>query len=360
MTRHMSEKPGAQTPWPTINQLLLPDERFEVQGPHWKGFLLAPKHSSQLAALFYLLHQQGIAFCVQGRGTTTSDPQSYHSVIVSARAFSQLFLHDQEGILEAGAGCSLSHLHQFLFERQQEIALEEDPLASPKRSLAGLLLSGKVMGIPYRQENLSATILGIEWVTWEGCQITWGGCQRSALAGPAMHKLIVGLHSLPGMIVKTILKTYPVPQARLQLAWAFREKEALWEHVESLKEFSSTWECLDCVQSGQSTDQGFVFAQIAGFQEEMEAFRHFCPRYSMARQRNERLALRNFLKQQKLHSESTSFDQWLEPGEYLWYHALHQQGWWMTSKCLEKKLDSQPIWKQRLLYSVQLKAGSHE
>src|SRR5689334_21183911 len=104
----MREKPGACTPWKGINQLLAPDERFEVHFPHWQGFLLAPKHSAQLAALFYLLYQEKIAVCIQGRGSH-SFPSSEHSVIVSARAFSQITWHEQ-GVVEAGAGCSLFHL----------------------------------------------------------------------------------------------------------------------------------------------------------------------------------------------------------------------------------------------------------
>src|SRR6516165_9158953 len=120
----MNEKPGVQTPWIEINQLLAPDERFSVKSPEWQGFLLAPKHSSQLAALFYLLHQKNISVCVQGRGSCTI-PKTEHSVIVSARAFSQV-LWNEQGIVEVGAGCSLSHLHSFLFENKQEIALEEE------------------------------------------------------------------------------------------------------------------------------------------------------------------------------------------------------------------------------------------
>lgn len=347
----ITEKPGASTPWTGINQLLGPDERFEIQGSNGNGFLLAPKHASQLAALLFLLHQQGLSFHVQGKGTT-SFPQPCHSLVVSVRAFSQIILHEQ-GVVEVGAGCPLSHLHQFLFERKQEVALEENPLSSPKRSVGGFLLSGRTAGISYRQETISNTILGIELVTLEGSQLKWGGRQRSALAGPALHKLIVGLKSFPGIVIKVFLKTYPTPQRRLRLAWSFRQKEALWDHVKALKKLTSTWECLDFVLSGNPSDQGFVFAQISGLEKEMEAFLHLCPSYSKARQGGEKESLKNFLKQQKLNVFSVSLDQSLEPGEYLWHQELDKRAWWMTSQLLtENDTQSNPAWKQRLFSSL--------
>jgi hypothetical protein len=346
----MSEKPGAQTPWNEINQMLATDERFEVHLPNWNGFLLAPKHSSQLAALLYLLTQKGLPFTVQGRGTI-SHPELCHTLIVSARAFSQLILHE-DGVVEVGAGCPLSHLHQFLFERKQEIALEADLFSSSKRSVVGLLLSGQAAGIHYRQETIPETILGVEIVAWEGSKIKWGGWQKSAFVGPPLHKLLWGFHSFPGIIVKVILKTYSVPPNRLRLAWSFRQREELWEHLQSLKNFSSTWECLDCVLSGQLSDHSFIFAQISGLQDEMKSFSQLCPSYAAALQGGERLHLKNYLKQQKLKAYSSSLDQFLDLGEYLWYHELDKTAWWMTNRSLETKVDAQPLWKQRLSYSL--------
>lgn len=345
----MSEKPGAFIPWSGINQLLAPDERFEVIHSNWKGFLLAPKHSSQLAALFYFLHQHKIEFCIQGRGNEMFP--SHPTLIVSARAFSGLVLHEQD-VVEVGAGCSLSHLHQFLFERKQEISLEENPLDSPKRSVGSLILSGKTAGMSYQQEKIPETLLGVEIVTREGSQVTWGGGHRSAVAGPALHKLVWAMQSLPGMITKIYLKTYPIPQKRMRLTWAFRQQEALKEHFQALKEFSSTWENLDYVHSGQKTDQSFIFAQISGLHEEMENFIRLCPGYLRLQAQDQRLCLREFLKKQPLKTYQVSCDQRVLPGEYLWYQEIDNRGWWLTSQCLEEKEEDRPLWKQRVWRSL--------
>lgn len=346
----MSEKPGAQTPWKCIDQLLSPDERFDMHISNWKGFLLVPKHASQLAALLYLLREEGIVFHVQGKGTSAL-PAANCSIIVSARAFSHLVWHEH-GVVEAGAGCMLSHLQQFLFERKQEVALEEAPLNSPKRSVAGLILSGRTSAIRYRSEGLPANILGIEWIARDGSQITWGGQHRSAAAGPVLHKLIWGLHSWPGIIIKVILKTSPIPPVRLRLAWKFRRQEDLWKQVHELKHLASTWESLEAVRSGQSTDQGFVFAQISGLPEEMEAFAHECPGYAMAHQQGERRHLSNFLQRQTLNCHLASRDHPLKPGEYLWMQEEDQRAWWLTHRPSEKEECLLPIWKQRFWNSL--------
>jgi len=346
----MSETPGAQTPWSGINRLLGADERFEVHRSHWKGFLLAPKHTSQLAALLYFLHQEEIPFCVQGRGTSFF-PADCHSVIVSARAFLQTVWHDH-GAVGVGAGCSVSHLNQFLLEVKQETPLEADPLASPKRSVGGVILSGRVGGIRYRRESIPETILGVELVTREGSQVKWGGVHRTAMAGPALHKLMDGLDGFSGIIVKVMLKTNPIPPVRLQMTWSFRRREELWDKFQELKNFSLSWEYLDAVLSGESTDQEFIFAQISGLPEEMEAFSQRCPGYAMIRRQDERMQLKNFLMQQRLNAHLVSRDHAIASGEYLWFQEYGQKAWWLTRRTEERKDLSPPIWKQRFLKSL--------
>lgn len=349
----MKEKPGAQTPWTRINQLLSSDECFEAGYPHWQGFLLAPKHASQLAALLYYLNQSNIPFCLQGRGHD-SLPSPEQAVIVSARSFSQIVWHEQ-GVVEAGAGCPLSLLHQFLFERGQEVALEEGPVASPKRSIAGLLLSGRMAGLRFREEPFSEVLLGLELVTGEGSQVRWGGLYRGSAPGPTLHKLIWGLESLPGMIVKVILKTYPIPAKRLRLAWTFRQQEALWQQFEALKQFSLSWEYLDVVLAGCVSSQGFLFAQMSGLPQEMEAFSQVCPGYSLASQQGERMNMKQFFIQQKLKAHLVEKDYALKPGEYFWLQEWNQKAWLLTAQP-SKREDRMPtlIWKQRFLESLNL------
>lgn len=347
----MKEKPGVQTPWAKINQLLAYDERFEVEFSYWQGFLLAPKQSSQLAALLYFLNQSNIRFCIQGKGST-SFPSIEHAVIISTRFFSQMMWYEH-GVVEVGAGCSLNLLHQFLFEKNHEVALEKNLVGSSKRSIGGLILSDQIAGLRYRQESFSETILGLELVTWEGCQVKWGGIYKSSVPGPTLHKLIWGLESLPGIVTKVILKTYPIPNKRLELTWSFRQQKELWQQLDRLKQFSLSWEYLDVVLSGQPSSQGFIFAQISGLSQEMEAFAQRCPRYAIATQQEEKRNMKQFFIQQKLTIHPVHKEYVLKQGEYLWYQEWKSKAWLLTPQSIEKK-DEFPIWKRRFQESFNL------
>lgn len=346
----MKETPGAQLPWSEIQHLLTPSERFEISSLDWRGFLLAPRHSSQLAALLYLLSQQNIFCCVQGKGHE-NHPLPHQQAIVSIRAFSQLIFHEQ-GIVEAGAGASLKDLCQFLSEQHHEIALEENLLSSEKRSIASIILFSKAARTYYRHEMKESNLLGVEFVTWKGEQIKWGGPYRSPLAGPALHRLINGFEGFPGIITKFYFKISPIPETRLRLAWSFYQREELWDYFQTLKNFCLSWESLDCVQSGDLKERGWIFAQISGSKEEMQAFSLECPRYKMATMKNERKNIRKFLKNHTLNMYESSLVQHLELGEYLWMEGLSDRVWWLTPKSIEKDLSSPPLWKDWLSKSL--------
>lgn len=342
------ETPGAHTPWSFVNQLLADDERFEVSCLDQVSFLLAPKTTSRLVALLYCLHQHSIPFSVQGKEMKEPFP----TCSVSARAFSRLMMHEQD-ILEVGAGCSLIDLQSFLFEKRLEVNVEESPLASSKQAVIELIVSGQTTDLQLKQENVSEALLGIEWITEKGCQLQWGGPHRSGLAGPMLHKLVEDLQCLPGFIVKMYLKAYRVPARRLHLTWPFRRLDALWEQFHQLKRFSSSWERLDCVWSGQAQSQNFILAQISGLKEEMEAFTQLCPGYSFAQLQDKRAQLKQFFHQQSLHAYLSSKQQPLEVDEYVWYHGLSEKTWWLTPRFLANTEEkTEPLWKQYLWESI--------
>lgn len=341
------EKPGASTPWPSINQLLAPDERFAVESLSRSHYLFAPKHPSQLTALFYLLNQQKIKFEVQ-EVFSHSDLQA----MVSARAFSQLHFYE-EGVVEAGAGISLYELHQFLSDVKQETSFEEAPLEISKQPVGQLLLSGRTSGLRLRQDSFREALLGVELVTFDGSLLKWGGKLKGGSPGAQLHRLLPGLKSFPGMIVKLYLKTYPVPPSRLRLAWSFDTKKELMHQYQALKNFSSSWEYVEFIVSGKERDKGFIFAQISGLSEEMEAFSRSCPGYSNALQKGERNQMKKFLQQQQqLKAYPVSPDQSLDPGEYLWVQEGGSKAWRLTCQDVEEEGDSSPEWEKRFLQSM--------
>lgn len=351
MMTKVRETPGVPTPWPFVNQLLMADERFEVCSAEWQGFLLAPKTIAGLTTLLSILNQHPISFCVHEPTIKKSSLLS-PICLVSTRAFSQVVIHEGN-VIEIGAGCSLVDLHSVLFERKLEANLEESPLASTKQSVVNLILSGQTASIHLKQENVVESLMGIEWVTEKGCQLQWGGPQRSGLAGPTLHKLIWGLQQWPGLIVKIYVKAYHLPAMRLHLMWSFRQLSALWDQFDQLKRFSSSWERLDCVWSGKSQEQSFILAQISGLKEEMNAFTQLCPGYSLSQPQNGLVKLTQFLKQQTLYAYPASHQKQLQSDEYLWYHGLDERAWWLTPRLVNNQEEQEwPLWKHYLWESA--------
>lgn len=332
LKRFMKEKPAAILPWHGINKLLAPDEKFEVTDIHWKGFLVAPKQRSQLAALLFFLYSENIAFCIAGRGFTSrtrDDPP----LVVSARAFSNILLYN-ESIVEVGAGATIQQLQQFLYERKQEVCFEEGPLDSSKRSIASLILSGTNSCLHLRNETLQNTIVGVELITLDGSQIKYGGAHRTLLAGPALHKSIWKKGIYPGIITKFYLKTFPIPQSRLRLTWKFPDQAHAKNHLQQLKKNIFSWENLEFVQSGNSDEQSYIFAQISGFEEELSVFSDMCPLFDKASKKNVRITIKKFLNQQLFKAYLTRSNHLLNPGEYFWSQELSEQKW-LLKKCEE-------------------------
>lgn len=279
-------------------------------------------------------------------------PEVHHALIISARSFSQIVIQEDE-MIEVGAGCSLSDLHRVLLENRYEVSFEGDPLVSPKRSVGGVLISGRTGGLQLRQETILQSLFGIEMITQEGSQLKWGGSQRSILAGPALHKLMHGIRSVPGLLIKVMLKGYLLPPVRIHLAWTFRDSKDLWDHFDALRHLTATWERLDCILSGNPGEQSFILAQISGLPEEMDAFRQLCPGYRAARQQDDSYRLKIFFNQQNLKAYPVSCDKPLESGEYLWIQGLDQRAWLITSRKMEEEADClSPIWKQQLCTSL--------
>ena len=312
--------PGAETPWRTVNQLLAPDERFWISKNESKRILLAPRHPSQIAALFYFLTQEGVDF--SHRNVNDQDSE----VTVTLRAFSQLHWHDH-GIVEVGAGCQFSTLHSFLFERRHEVGIEPPPASSQKMSIAQALTEGEVGGYRTKGESPIQQIVGCDLVAWDGSQLRWGALHRAGPPGPSLYRVVGGEENLPGVVTKLFIKCRPIPQKRLSFAWSFRSQRELWKQYEALKKFSSSWELLDAVLAGDLLTTSFLFAQIAGLEEEMEIVAQQCPGFEMCCQEDKRGKVERFIQQEGLRARASSGDYQAKAGEYLWLQKMTSKSW---------------------------------
>jgi len=325
MNLQMSEKPGAQTPWSQINRILPAEERFEVHAADWKGYLFAPSQPSSLTALLYLIRQDDLKVCID-HGNGNKKPLHHHHAILSTRAFVQKLFHEQ-GIVEVGAGCTLGQLNGFLLEKKQKPILLANPWVSTKSQIGNLIFD-------IREKCHLKNLMGLGFIALDGSKIDWGGIHGYARPGPFMHKRLMDKNDFPGILIKSLFKTDPLSPHRLQLAWKLKEKKSAWEKFYKLEKLCSCWDLLEIIIAGEESQYSFVFCQISGLQEEMEAFAEICPGYDEAIKEGMRENYFDYFRQQalipvKINAKANHL---IKPGEYLWKQHGLAEAWLFASK----------------------------
>jgi hypothetical protein len=341
------EKPGAVTPWLSVNQLLPADERFTVTSSCGSGYLLAPKCMSRLSALLYVLKEQNLAFHIGGAH------HSDQSLVLSTRAFKQVeFL--AEDIIAVEAGCDLRTLHATLLQEKKELAFDDWIGGSQKSSVASVMVRGCHSGLHLKGMTIQECLLGLEVAKLDGGLMRWGRQLPGAKPGPPLHKLIWGIKDLGAVIVKCYFKVNLVPLKRIWLSWSFKEHGVVWQKVKQLKQFVSSWERLDVIVPGNQAEKAFILAQISGTPREMELFAIDCPGFKEAEKKNQLPTIQNYLKQKFTHFSSISSQFYsLLPAEYLWCHVLDNKFWLATNRNIESIHAEKEPWKEYLQACLQ-------
>jgi hypothetical protein len=273
------------------------------------------------------------------------------SITISTRSFNHLELIDQN-VVEVGAGCNYSEVSQFLHQLGCETSLEEPLFSINRKTIGETILSGFVFSLQLWKESFDQSLIGVEFVSKDGSQIKWGGKHRGMSCDPPFHRLLPKLSNFPGILTRVYLKCYPIPPVRLKLGWSFEEKSLLWTQLERLQNFADSWERLDWVISANEEDKGFLFAQISGTVEEMQAFREYCPGL---KEENLVEGLRRqtiqFLKQQSLKAFPATGQESLHQGEYLWCHAFVEKRWLLTNREIQSEERCFHEWENQFLTS---------
>lgn len=342
----MIEKPNAITRWSSVNQLLDPDERFEISLRNHSFYNLVPKHSTRLIALVYTLNSEKIPFKIMYEWDCGFECiESMTPVFISIRYFNSCAI-DDDGILEVGSGCSLFEISSLLFTNRKEIALEGLISQRVEMNLFEAIFNQKVFYTHLKQNSLVQSILGIEGVTYEGVCLKWGNNLLGSTPGFHLHQLLLGIGEISFIPIKFFLRTYPIPEQRIYLLWTFKEKQALLEVLKALKSFSNSWERLDVITSRKQNENAFLFAQISGLSNEMKSFFKLCPYIQTAKEQNHYQLKRFFQKKNLIMIPEMHADDSLNDEHYFWYQDLDQMFWMVTSNAKTLNIDP-PIWKKR-------------
>lgn len=304
----IKEKPGATLPWPEINRILMAEERFEIYSDKHLGYLLAPKTVSRLSAIQYLCQENHL-----------------ESVQISTRALTRIeTLDPANGIVGVEAGCALRDLDAALFEVGMELGLSNWIWDGTRITVGEAIERGVCSGQLLQGKAPSNRLLGVELVRSDG------GIARVGTAGPDLPRMVWGNKMQLGTIAYARFQIVHSPKRRYLLAWEFTDRKALEHHLKDLTSFSSSWERLDSVLSGDFNQKGFLLAQISGTEKEMEQFEKFCPKIASAKREDYIYTLMTFLLKQELCFEVTSEKDALSKDNYMWHHTLTKRCWKVT------------------------------
>ncbi|MCB1135616.1 MAG: hypothetical protein KDK78_05045 [Chlamydiia bacterium] len=288
----MSERPGAVSPWPAINQLLGPSERFCIQSQDGESLLLAPRERARLSALLFELKEHA----------DVSPPR-----IVTTRALSHIDGTDlADGLLHVEAGATLQDVQNYLLEKGMECAWSDWVWrGNRKTSMASILIRGADGGFGREPES---TLIAYDAVLTDGTEVRLSRFQRP----------------LPGSIAfvtRLTLRLRYRPECRIFASW---KGSGLEEQLAALQSFSDTWECLDHISSNQDAN-AFILAQISGTTDEMEAFRRHCPAWSDRLHTDPRPGLLHYVRQFQIEEAAES----QSGAGVIWKHYCGGRSWWM-------------------------------
>lgn len=321
------EIPGAKTPWPEINRLLKPEERFEVINGLDCSFLFAPQSAAKLSAIIFLCREKEIPFYTEFEITFT------HKVCISSRSLTRIHKLDKyNSFVSVEAGCSLQELNAALFQEHCELGLS-DWIHSTKRISIGQAISQKTCsGEILRSKPIFRRIIGLEMVQEDGTIAKIGENTLSGAKGPFFHESLMKISEQETV---TLLKfqILPIPECRVLLKWSFRTPQEATDCTNILKNTITSWERLDLIIPENTQENTILLAQISGTKEEMTSFRKVCPHIDSSSEEDDTLnQLRHYFKQNNYQFSAIHENDRLSRQSYQWIHLLTGKKWIFSTK----------------------------
>ncbi len=209
----MKEVPAASLPWPTLNKLLEPLERFKKEDG---GYLLAPRNKHRLAATLYEIDQLSVE----------------NEVELSSRQLKKITEQGSMMKVEAGALHKEMAPHLFLCDWEENATLEQ------------LILNGQLRACPAQLEFVREDGAIVEDLPFTKC------LGQDFLADPK------------GMLISATFETGKLTDP----CWVFKG-----DFVDALEDLSDQWLRLDEITSPDTSEKTLLLA------EPMESLLHKLP-----------------------------------------------------------------------------------
>lgn len=358
--------PDGETPWPEINRLLKPTERFKIHDGVLSGFLLSPSSISGLSATLFLCHQLHVEVFFEFSSKSVHIESSPHSlgVIISTRALNRIDLYPApDNMVVVESGCLQHILDNHLQNNGFELGLQDWIWRTASVTLGELIAQGVHSGLILKKQLVTRRLIEAEFVKRDGTIVRLGCTTPASSIGIGPVPFVWGLQETIGILTSMRFQLVSIPEQRMHLTWTFTSLQELKKQISLLRLFADSWERLDVVLTGVKGQKNYILAEISGSEEEINVFKRECPSYEYAQQIDSLKVLRHYFSQQKHQFQKIEFhlsckdynekidlvDKELKAGEYSWLHDDWHSYWLIGSEVKRDVIvNTVPNWLKRL------------
>ncbi|MBX2864972.1 MAG: FAD-binding oxidoreductase [Leptolyngbyaceae cyanobacterium MAG.088] len=259
--------PDQVVPWSSLN-----DARFETSNNELSVVL--PESIEQLSAVVRTCYDQRWRMLACGQRTKLHwgcQHQLAVDVVISTARLNRLVDHwvdDFTTRVEAGIG--IADLQTKLQTQGQFWPV--DPLYAQQASVAGIVATADGGGLRQRYGSVRDTVIGVQFVRYDGEVVKAGGRVVKNVAGYDLMKLMTGAYGTLGILSQLNLRLYPIA-AQSQTMVLSGSAEAIAEAALQTRHQGITASAMDWVATENGIQLAGRFQGIAaGVNEQIERF----------------------------------------------------------------------------------------
>ena len=198
-------------PWSSLN-----DSRFKVSRPD-ELTVVFPESLEQLSAVVRTCHEQRWRLLICGQRTKLRWGCRHElnaDVVVSTARLRRIVTHWVDDFtIRVEAGMGLADLQATLAQQGQFWPV--DALHGSKATVGGIVATGDGGSLRQRYGSVRDTVIGIQFVRYDGEVVKAGGRVVKNVAGYDLMKLMTGAYGTLGVLSQITLRLYPVaPQSQ--------------------------------------------------------------------------------------------------------------------------------------------------
>lgn len=197
-------------------------------------FVVEPGSVEEVSAVMKLAHDNGLKVAPRGGGTKLDlgNPPQAVDLVVSTARLNRVTEHAAgDLVVLAQAGVRLEDLQEQLAAESQALALDPPEAGA---TLGGLISADSSGPRRFRYGKVRDLLIGITVVLGDGTISRAGGKVVKNVAGYDLCKLYTGALGTLGIVVETIWRLHPIPEARATVALSVESPESAGSAIQSV------------------------------------------------------------------------------------------------------------------------------